>query len=294
MVQNLVKFPVNIEVERCAGQGEDGGPASREPLAYASVRLPDEVVMTILESVKPGGILPTTSVYSQTCDLRNVYGVLKGRAKVLVRLTTFGPVIISSVKSTDTGKYYVLDPSTMAAPAPEREHAKADVLKPLISEEENTVGITIRQEPDIFKRPVLWKSGEASESVVCPEVQEPRQTASDLDSDPLIRMPLSSGLNLCRDIASPERPAVRRRFGNRFCDWHNLVALEVTNSPVGNCGRVSGLSGKVGCEAVLGRGDAKPPEQKGAAEMCPSQYVQECLCSCQAAVGAGRFLNAGL
>jgi len=224
LVEALERWPVSVEVE-C------------EDKAYGHLRLPELFSLTVAQSCQPEVLLPVSCEHRGVCELRDVLDVRRGRALLSVRLTAFGPAIVTSVALDEGGhRRYTLDPGPASAylkQEKETEQADQEVLQPVIAEEDKACGITEPRTQDPFQQTVLW--GNARLPCGCrnegdcvfrePSQQRPTEK----------RLPTSSEVNLCRDVMPPTDPRGLRRFGKPLCDWHNLVGLEVKNSPGRDC-----------------------------------------------------------
>ncbi|KAG8276684.1 hypothetical protein J6590_059723 [Homalodisca vitripennis] len=244
LIQDLERYPVVVQVLRC---NEDS--TTCDPVGYARVRLPDDFSISIIQSCKEGVILPVTTVHKETSDIVNVFSVKKGQLEINCRLSCFGPVISTSFQSIDDYRQYVFKPSAMETTSKSEEgdseaNKRSEVLKPIVAEEEKTVGITVlRQLDHTFQLPVLWKSctqesedAETKKERKCGCKTKSAKNTKTVPEMSTLQLPQSSKTDLCRDVLPPTDQTDLRKFGKNQCDWHNLVSLEIKNSPGGNCG----------------------------------------------------------
>lgn len=259
IIRDIEKFPVILQALRCVVPKE--GKETCEPIGYAQVRLPEDFSLSVIQSSKDGVILPVSSVHRVTLDIRNVFGVKKGKVDLFLRLSCFGPAIITAFQSSGEDRKYVFKPSPLDSnfKTPDEIHspARSDILKPIITEEEKTVGLTVRKEHDFFQKPVLWKQSDDVNQCGCKGGNDGagNERVSRLSSLGSLRLPLSSDISLCKNVLPPS--VFRKlKFDKPSCDWHSLVSSGIKNSPGGNCGcldsaqRKSKESGSVGMETT--------------------------------------------
>lgn len=234
IIRDIEKFPVILQALRCVVPKDSK--ETCESIGYAQVRLPEDFSLSVIQSSKDGVILPVSSVHRVTLDIRNVFGVKKGKVDLFLRLSCFGPAIITAFQSSGEDRKYIFKPSPLDSnfKTPEEVNGptRSDILKPIITEEEKTVGITVRGTYDLFQKPVLWKQTDDVNNCGCKGGNERVSRLSSLGS---LRLPVSSDISLCKDVLPPS--VFRKlKFNKPSCDWHSLVSSGIKNSPGGNCG----------------------------------------------------------
>lgn len=239
IIRDIEKFPVILQALRCVVPKDSK--ETCESIGYAQVRLPEDFSLSVIQSSKDGVILPVSSVHRVTLDIRNVFGVKKGKVDLFLRLSCFGPAIITAFQSSGEERKYIFKPSPLDSnfKTPEEFHGpnRSDILKPIITEEEKTVGITVRKDYDLFQKPVLWKQTDDVNNCGCKGGNDGagNERVSRLSSLGSLRLPISSDISLCKNILPPS--VFRKlKFDKPSCDWHSLVSSGIKNSPGGNCG----------------------------------------------------------
>lgn len=256
IIRDIEKFPVVLQALRCVVPKD--GKETCESIGYAQVRLPEDFSLSVIQSSKDGVILPVSSVHRVTLDIRNVFGVKKGKVDLFLRLSCFGPAIITAFQSSGEDRKYIFKPSPLDSnfktPEEVQGPTRSDILKPIITEEEKTVGITVRGNYDLFQKPVMWKQTDDVNNCGCKGGNERVSRLSSLGS---LRLPVSSDMSLCKDVLPPS--VFRKlKFDKLSCDWHSLVSSGIKNSPGGNCGCLDSAqrkrqeSGSMGKEIIGG------------------------------------------
>lgn len=240
IIRDIEKFPVVLQAVRCVVSKD--GKESCEPIGYAQVRLPEDFGLSVIQSSRKGVILPVSSTHRVTLDITNVFGVKKGRVDLFLRLSCFGPAIITSFQSSGSDRKYTFKPSPLDSNFKVLDEissgpTRSELLKPIITEEESTFGISVQKEYDLFQKPVVWKSADDSTNCGCKNEKNAagNERVSRLSSVGSLRLPLASDISLCKDVLPPSEFR-KLKFDSPTCDWHSLVTSGIKNSPGGNCG----------------------------------------------------------
>uniref|UniRef100_A0A1B6LVJ9 Uncharacterized protein n=1 Tax=Graphocephala atropunctata TaxID=36148 RepID=A0A1B6LVJ9_9HEMI len=289
LIQDLERYPVVVQVSRCNADS-----TICDPVGYARVRLPDDFSISILQSGKKGVILPVISVHKEACDIVNVFNVKKGTLELYFRLSSFGPVIATSFQSINDYRQYVFKPGPIdTGDTPEKEESedskRKQALKPIIAEEEKAVGITVLKELDIFQLPVLWqqRSSERVEKETKKEFKCCKKSTAvkvcSLPEKSKLELPQTSKTDLCRDVLSSTDQKTLRKFGNSQCDWHNLVSLQVKNSPGTNCGCLQKQNEAPG-DKNISRNPSRVLKMQRSSKVLTGLGItpekEDCLCDC--------------
>ncbi|XP_046684839.1 uncharacterized protein LOC124370588 [Homalodisca vitripennis] len=104
MIQNLQGHPVLVKATRNDTKNEDYN-IEGDILGSTSVRVPDDFRLAVLRSSLPDSILPYLAVKSDKYQLRDAQDEEVGIVHLTIALSSFGKVIVNSVKQTDEDEY---------------------------------------------------------------------------------------------------------------------------------------------------------------------------------------------